>query len=144
MIKDLFTERTDKNTNNSENKVEIIDVETKSFTNKYLSLWKIFENENKKIQNCFRESNFNVREISQENHIYENNKKYNLNSIINNHNIEKEKKYQSKTYSKDNLQGFQIKENKKLIINNENNKYYLVNENNNIFNFIILNNKDKD
>ena len=38
MIKDLFTKRTDKNTNNSENKVEIIDEETKSFTNKYLSL----------------------------------------------------------------------------------------------------------
>ena len=54
------------------------------------------------------------------------------------------KKYQSKTYSKDNLHGFQNKENKKLTINNEKNKYYLVNENNSGFNFITLNNKDKD
>ena len=92
MINDLFTKRTE-NTEDSENNVEISDEEINPFISQYLSIGRIFENEDKKIQNSFAEPNFNEREKSQEIYIYENNKKNNLNPIINNnHNIENENK----------------------------------------------------
>ena len=42
MINYLFTKKTDKNIDNSENKIKIIDEKTKLFTSKYLNLGRIF------------------------------------------------------------------------------------------------------